>query len=86
MEVLKDLELLVLSRYPMIAVETYEEERIEEILKAVVSALYTAFAHGDDLNTPLVLDEIKATRPLSVTRHEEVAALRAWACGRTVPA
>ncbi|MGH7382268.1 MAG: hypothetical protein ACREKR_08580 [Candidatus Methylomirabilales bacterium] len=33
MEVLKDLELLVLSRYPIIAVETYEEERIEEILK-----------------------------------------------------
>lgn len=57
-----------------------------EIEQAVVSALYTAFAHGDDLHTPLVLDEMKATRPLSVTRHEEVAALRAWAQDRTVPA
>ena len=57
-----------------------------EIEQAVVSALYTAFAHGADLHTPLVLDEIKATRPLSVTRHEEVAALRAWAQDRTVPA
>jgi len=57
-----------------------------EIEQAVVSALYTAFAHGADLDTPLVLDEIKATRPLSVTRQEEVAALRAWASGRAVPA
>jgi hypothetical protein len=39
MEVLKDLELLVLSRYPIIAVETYEEERIEEILKRVAAKL-----------------------------------------------
>ena len=39
MEVLKDLELLVLSRYPIIAVETYEEERIEEILKRIAAKL-----------------------------------------------
>lgn len=49
---LKDLELLILSRYAIIAIETYEE----------------------------------ATRPLSVTRQEEIQALRDWARDRTVPA
>lgn len=57
-----------------------------EIEQAVVSALYTAFARNSDLTTQLIFDELRATRPLSVTRKEEVAALRAWAQGRTVPA
>lgn len=57
-----------------------------EIEQAVVSALYTAFSRGADLDTPLFLDELKATTPLSVTRQEDVAALRAWARGRTVMA
>jgi len=29
---------------------------------------------------------IRSTRPLSVLRGEEIAALRAWAAGRCVPA
>jgi hypothetical protein len=41
---LKNLELLILSRYAIIAIETYEE----------------------------------GTRPLSVTRQEEIQALRDW--------
>src|SRR5690606_33663122 len=55
-----------------------------EIEQAIVSALYTAFASGGALDTPLLLDEIRRTRPLSVTMAERVAALRRWAEGRTV--
>jgi len=47
-----------------------------EIEQAVVAALYTAFARGTQLSTEHILEEIKATRPLSVTRAEEVEALR----------
>jgi SpoVK/Ycf46/Vps4 family AAA+-type ATPase len=57
-----------------------------EIEQAVVSALYTAFSGGRELETPTVLEELRATRPLSVTRAEEIAGLRAWARDRTVPA
>jgi AAA+ superfamily predicted ATPase len=57
-----------------------------EIEQAVVSALYTAFASKSELSTPLVLAEIRATRPLSQTMAEKVEGLRAWARGRTVPA
>jgi SpoVK/Ycf46/Vps4 family AAA+-type ATPase len=57
-----------------------------EIEQAVVSALYTAFARGGELATEHILEEIKATRPLSVTRAEDVASLREWARGRAVPA
>ncbi len=57
-----------------------------EIEQAVVSALYTAFSRGTDVDTPLLVDELKATTPLSVTRREDITALRAWAHGRTVMA
>jgi len=57
-----------------------------EIEQAVVSTLYTAFSRGSDVDTPLLLDELKATNPLSVTRQEDITALRAWARGRTVMA
>jgi SpoVK/Ycf46/Vps4 family AAA+-type ATPase len=57
-----------------------------EIEQAVVSALYTAFARGAELATEHILEEIKATKPLSVTRAEEVDSLREWARGRAVPA
>lgn len=48
--------------------------------------LYTAFARSRELETGLVLEELRATRPLSVTRQEEIQALRDWARDRTVPA
>jgi len=57
-----------------------------EVEQAVVAALYTAFARRAELTTEDILEEIKATRPLSVTRAEEIDALREWAKGRTVPA
>ena len=57
-----------------------------EIEQAIVSALYAAFVAGTELETDHVLNELKATRPLSVIRAEEVASLREWASSRTVPA
>ncbi|MGH7356688.1 MAG: AAA family ATPase [Candidatus Rokuibacteriota bacterium] len=57
-----------------------------EIEQAIVSALYTAFTRGVELSTQIVYEEIKATRPLSVTRREEIDTLRAWARDRTVSA
>jgi hypothetical protein len=38
------------------------------------------------LDTELLMNEIRATRPLSVLMAEQVEALRAWASGRTVSA
>jgi len=57
-----------------------------EIEQAVVSGLYAAFSGPGHLTTELLLEELAATRPLSVTMAEKVAAVRAWAEGRTVPA
>jgi SpoVK/Ycf46/Vps4 family AAA+-type ATPase len=57
-----------------------------EIEQAVVSALYSAHARKTALATADVLHEISATRPLSVVMAEKIAALRAWARERTVPA
>ncbi len=57
-----------------------------EVEQAVVAAMYSAFADGRALATTHVLREIESTRPLSVTRAEEIGALRAWAAGRAVPA
>jgi SpoVK/Ycf46/Vps4 family AAA+-type ATPase len=57
-----------------------------EIEQAVVAALYEAHAQNEPLATRHVLAELKRTRPLSVVRAEELAALREWASERTVPA
>src|SRR5438552_5594563 len=57
-----------------------------EIEQAVLSALYTAFARGVEISTDLIVDELKATKPLSVTRAEDIEELREWARGRAVPA
>jgi AAA+ superfamily predicted ATPase len=57
-----------------------------EIEQAVVSALYTAHAHGTPLGTEHVLHEVRHTRPLSVVLGERVQALRSWAAGRAVSA
>ena len=56
-----------------------------EIEQAIVSALYTAHAQGGVLTARHLLDAIGATRPLSVVMAENVARLRQWADGRTVP-
>lgn len=57
-----------------------------EIEQAVVAALYASHARGEPVDTSALLEEIRATRPLSVVMAERVGALRAWASGRTVPA
>jgi SpoVK/Ycf46/Vps4 family AAA+-type ATPase len=57
-----------------------------EIEQAVVSALYEAHASGGKLTTGLVTEELRRTRPLSVTMAERIEQLREWAAERTVPA
>jgi hypothetical protein len=57
-----------------------------EIEAAIVSGMYSAFAAKAELTTAVLLKEIGDTRPLSVTRAEEVQSLREWASTRCVPA
>ena len=57
-----------------------------EIEQAIVSALYAANASGARVGAAHVLNEIHATRPLSVVMEEKIAELRAWAAERTVAA
>ena len=57
-----------------------------EIEQVVVSALYEARAGGYPLDTSALIVALRSTRPLSVLRGEEIAALRAWAAGRCVSA
>jgi len=57
-----------------------------EIEQAVVSALYDASGNGGVLDQATLLHALQSTKPLSVLMHEQVAALRAWANGRCVPA
>ena len=57
-----------------------------EIEQVVISGLYTAFSGTGVLDTPLLLEEVGRTRPLATTMREKVAAMRAWARERTVPA
>jgi SpoVK/Ycf46/Vps4 family AAA+-type ATPase len=57
-----------------------------EIEQAVVSALYTAFSKGMEVTSAIIAAELGATKPLSVTRAEDVNALREWARDRAVMA
>ncbi len=57
-----------------------------EVEQAIVAALYAAHAEGAALDDALLLAELRTTRPLSMVMREQVAALRAWASSRTVPA
>ena len=57
-----------------------------EIEQAIVAAMYEAHAEQKPLDDARVADEVKRTRPLSVVMAEKVAALRAWARERAVPA
>lgn len=55
-----------------------------EIEQAVVSALYRALHQRRPLTTDLLLEELTQTVPLSVTRREDIDALRHTAQGRFV--
>jgi ATP-dependent 26S proteasome regulatory subunit len=57
-----------------------------EIEQAIVAGLYTAFSQKQQLTTEILLGEIRGTQPLSVTRAEDVQAIRDWAKTRAVPA
>jgi ATP-dependent 26S proteasome regulatory subunit len=56
-----------------------------EIEQVVVSAQYAVRAGDGEMNTRYLLDEIAATRPLSVVMDEKITRLRQWAAHRTVP-
>jgi len=57
-----------------------------EIEQAIAAGLYTAFALKQQLDTEILLSELKVTQPLSVTRAEDITAIREWARTRAVPA
>jgi hypothetical protein len=50
----------------------------------VQTALYAAFARKQELSAEDLLTALSSTVPLSVTRAEEIAKLRAWAKNRAV--
>lgn len=56
-----------------------------EIEQAVVAALYRALHQKTPLTTDLLIEELSHTVPLSVTRREDIDALRHMAEGRFVP-
>jgi SpoVK/Ycf46/Vps4 family AAA+-type ATPase len=57
-----------------------------EIEQAIISGLYTAFSAKQQLTTEILIAEIQSTQPLSVTRAEDVQAIREWAKTRAVAA
>ena len=57
-----------------------------EIEQAIAAGLYTAFSKKQQLSTEILLEEIQATQPLSVTRAEEITSIREWAKSRAVAA
>jgi ATP-dependent 26S proteasome regulatory subunit len=57
-----------------------------EIEQAVLSALHRAYSAGRSLTQADVVEAVRGSPPLSVTRQEAIEELRAWARGRCVPA
>jgi ATP-dependent 26S proteasome regulatory subunit len=57
-----------------------------EIEQAIIAGLHTAFSSRKLLSTNHMIQAMKTSPPLSVTMRERVAALRAWAKDRCVPA
>jgi len=57
-----------------------------EIEQVIVSGFYSTVGGYMKLNTEMILDEIKKTKPLSVVMAENVSMMREWASNRTVPA
>ncbi len=57
-----------------------------EIDATVQGALYAAYSQKSPLTTQSLVDALAQTVPLSVTRAEEIEALRDWARTRAVPA
>jgi ATP-dependent 26S proteasome regulatory subunit len=57
-----------------------------EIEQTIAAGLYTAFNQKQQLSTEILLAEVHNTQPLSVTRAEDIQAIRGWARSRAVPA
>lgn len=57
-----------------------------EIEQAIVSGMYLAFSRDKEFSAEHILAAIDQTQPLAVVMRESVERLRAWACGRCVPA
>lgn len=57
-----------------------------EIDAAVQTALYSAYSENKQLTTQMMFDALAQTVPLSITRAEEIEAMREWAKSRAVPA
>jgi len=72
-----DLELLAK------ATEGYSGAEIEQ---AIVAALYSSHAEGQQVNNDMIMKSIKQTKPLSVVMSEPIERLRLWAKDRTVSA
>ena len=56
-----------------------------EIEQVVIAALYRALHRKERLSTASILEAIRSTRPLSVSRAEDIARLRALAVERFTP-
>ncbi len=65
------------------ATEDFSGAEIEQV---IVAGIYSALARQESLQTSALLEEIARTKPIATVMAEEVAALRAWAQGRTVSA
>ncbi|MBU6300894.1 MAG: AAA family ATPase [Verrucomicrobia bacterium] len=57
-----------------------------EIEQVVISGLYQCLERRCPLSTEILLEELRRTVPLAVSREEEITRLRAFAVGRFVPA
>ena len=57
-----------------------------EIEQAILSALYRATSEKEIISTNFIIEQIESTKPLSLLKREEIAALRGWAKERTIPA
>jgi adenylate kinase family enzyme len=57
-----------------------------EIEQAVVSGLFDAFSQDGELTTPILVNSLTETVPLSKTMSEELGRLRNWSQGRARPA
>jgi len=54
-----------------------------EIEQAIVSSLFDAFQAENEVDTEMIMNSIRQTKPLSVTMKENIDALRNWAAART---
>ena len=69
---------------PVFAVHLRKRKRDPKLFD--LAGLYTAFSRGVEVSSAIIVEELKATKPLSVTRAESIDALREWARDRTVMA